>query len=52
MVAYSSVLFTVLIVEKEKVVAKLLNLSKSIIYSAVSKSIIYSTNHNRRIIAF
>ena len=40
---YSSVLFTVLIVEKEKVVAKLPNLSKSIIYSAV-KFILLSAN--------
>ena len=46
---YSSVLFIVLMVEKEQVVAKLLlNLSKSIIYSAVNTN----ANHNNRTIVF
>ena len=45
---YSSVLFTVFMVEKEYVVAKLLNLRKSIIYSAVN----INANHNSRIIFF
>ena len=45
---YSSVLFIVLIGEKEKIVAKLLNLSKSIIYSAAD----INANRNSRIIVF